>query len=209
MAKKIIENAVLRNPASEGIAPIWNKDCKVLMIGSITSVDGMKMGFLYGSRFNQFWQLIDYCLGIDTASESSFSALKRALVDNYKNAPSKDILEANKIKIREQFKSRLLSHHIAMCDIFKSCYFNGGGSADSDIILGDNSYPAVTYKDLLTEIINSSKVDTVIVNSSFVEKHFLDMNIPGDYKLKKVPTPVQRFKKLEEKQKLWKDAFLS
>ena len=207
--KKDIEivNPVLRAPAKNGIVPVWNENCRVLMIGSITSVDGMKIGYLYGSRHNQFWQLLDYCLGIDSTTSDSFSFLKKLLIENYKNSITASQFEENKKRIREQFRRRLLEHHVAMCDIFEECYFNGTGSADIDIILNNDDYPCKTYKDLLTEIIEKAQIETVIVNSDFVEKLFLAMNIPGDYEVKKVITPVQRCKTLEEKQHNWSEAF--
>ena len=206
MKHKIIK-PILRAPAKDGIKPVWDKDCEVLIIGSITSVDGMKMGFLYGSRSNQFWQLLDYCLSIDPNSTESFSYLKKLLVDNYKKTENRQILEENKEKIRTMFCKQLLKHHIAICDVFEECFFNGNGSADNDIILNNSNFPFKTYKNLLTKIINSSNIKKVIVNSNFVEKQFLSMNISGNYTLENVPTPVQRYMRMEEKQKIWSEVF--
>ena len=50
----------LREPRKLNIKPVWNSESKILMVGSITSIDGMKCGYYYSSRYNSFWKLLDF-----------------------------------------------------------------------------------------------------------------------------------------------------
>jgi len=73
---KEILNPTLRAPKTVGITPVWDENCKILILGSITAVDGMRKGFYYASARNQLWELLDCCLGNKVNEEDSFSFLK-------------------------------------------------------------------------------------------------------------------------------------
>ena len=208
MAKEIV-NPVFRNPRSENILPVWDEECEILLVGSITAQDGMNKGFYYASSRNQLWELVDYALGL--SGNKSFMALKNKLKENHeqykKDLISVEQFNATKNKVKNDFARLLLDNKIAMCDVFESCYFNGGGSMDQDIILNNNKYPYKTYKELLTQIINKSKIKQVIVNSRFVETQFKKMGIQGDYEIKYVVSPSPRRGVISKKMQEWKTAF--
>lgn len=201
------KNATFRRPADMGILPVWDSESKILMVGSITSIDGMKKGFYYASQTNQLWRLVDYCI-----NSNKFLELKNKLLENYKlfeqNKQNKDSFEHNKLIIKNEFKVSLHKYNIALCDIFAECYFKNNSSLDGDIILNNNNYPFKTSKDIIQHIVDNSKIKVVIVNSSKVEEWFNKLDIKGNYKLIKVvsPSPARRVK-LEIKQSEWKDAF--
>lgn len=205
--KKDINNPTFRNPRAENILPVWDSNCEILMVGSITAKDGMDKGFYYASARNQLWELLDYALNIKT---DTFSQLKNKLIKNHNNFKMQTIsdkeFDDNKSVIKTDFAKKLLENRIAMCDVFESCYFNGNGSLDQDIILNDERYPIKTYKDLLTQIISSSKIKKVIVNSRFVEMQFKKMNIPGDYITYYVVSPSPRRGSIDKKREEWKIA---
>lgn len=207
---KEIQNPVFRNPLSQGIAPVWNEDCEILILGSITAVDGMRKGFLYASVKNQFWQLLDLSFGNDLTSENSFTYLKNLLQENYKNHISKNInqfeFENNKAQIRKKFEKLLLSKKIALCDVVKSCYFNNNSSLDQDIIKNNINYPLQSNKEQVAHIIQNANIKKVIVNSKFVENQFKKMKIDGDYEVRYVVSPSPRRGAIDKKVDDWKNA---
>ena len=206
---KTINNAILRDPSKEGILPIFDKNSRMLILGSITSIDGMKKGFYYASKRNQFWELLDFCLGLE--NRNSFLNLKEMLQNNYdnfdKNQISKEEFEENKNQIKGEFRNKLLSHNLAMCDIFKSCYFAGNSSLDCDIILNNTNFPFETYKDYLQENIQNSNIEYVFTTSVFVTKLFKKMQIEGNYELITLISPSPRRGSINEKKLKWKQDF--
>lgn len=206
MNKKQIINPTLRSPISENIKPVWNENCEILMLGSITAIDGMRKGFYYASKRNQFWELLDLSLNIN-----EFLPLKEKLQTNYEklklNEISKQVFQENKKEIISEFSKVLLNHKIAICDVFQECYFNNNSSLDCDIILNNENYPAKNNKETIENILKSSNIKTIIVNSQFVEKEFYKMKIFGDFKVFRVTSPSPRKGKIETKIENWKSVF--
>lgn len=205
---KEIINPCLKEPRKNGITPVWNKDSKILIVGSITATDGIRKGFYYASAKNQLWQLLDISL-----NEQCFYPLKEQLILNYDlfhtgKKTEKDF-EKCREEIKTKFKDELLQHKIAICDIFTSAYFNNGGSMDTDMILNDEKYPFVTSKEILQKIINESQINTVVVNSKFVEKWFKKLQIEGNYKIEYVISPSPRRGAIASKIDNWKKVFAS
>lgn len=208
---KEILNPTLRAPKTVGITPVWDENCKILILGSITAVDGMRKGFYYASARNQFWELLDCCLGNEVNEEGSFTFLKNVLRYNFEKYDSKEIekaeFERNKALTREKFADKLLQNKIAICDVFEECYFNNNSSLDMDIILNNEKYPYKTNREVISHILSHSKIDKVIVNSRFVEDQFKKMNIEGDFELRYVVSPSPRKGKLDKKISQWKGVF--
>ena len=211
MRTKPIVNPTLRNPLSKGIKPVWNSKCKVLLLGSITAIDGMNKGFYYSSQKNQLWTLLDYALNLNPENKNSFTYLKSLLKQNYDNFFNEQItlqqFENSKQLIIEKFAKKLLSYKIAMCDVFKECYFNNNSSLDNEIILNNPNYPFITNKETISEIINDSMVTTVVVNSKFVLEQFKKLNINGNYEIKYVISPSPRRGAISTKVNNWKEVF--
>ena len=200
----------LRNPCARGISPVWDKDSKVLIIGSMTSIDGLEKGFYYGSARNQLWEILDYCFNLNTDSIQSFSYLKNCLKSNHKATIHGEISyeesEENKRSIRNEFKKLMNKFHIAMCDVYMECYSLKNSSLDSSIIKHNLDAPIKDNKELLTQIIKNSKINLVLTNSREVEHVFKSFNIKGDYNVFYVPSPSPAYRKisLDEKKKIWK-----
>lgn len=202
---KQITCPVFRDPANNGITPVWDKNCKVLLLGSVTASDGMRKGFYYGSIYNQLWELLDKSL-----NTTCFIKLKNQLNENYiayseKQKDERTFFE-DRAFISNEFKKELLSRGIAMCDVFKTCYANCGSSLDQDIILNNPEYPVTTYHDELEYFLNNSSITTVIANSQFVVKQFEKMNIKGNFEVVYVPSPSPRKGAIDTKIDAWKDA---
>lgn len=205
---KLIENPVLRQPKIAGITPVWDENCKILILGSITSVDGMKKGFYYASAKNQLWQLVDIALGID--NKNSFVYLKNVLKKNYDNFAANLIdfkqFEQTQTTIKKKFAHQLLKNHIAICDVFEECYFNKNSSLDQDIILNNANYPYKTNKNVISYILENSNISTILVNSKFVEEQFYKMKILGNFDVKYVQSPSPRKGSIEKKIDCWKQS---
>lgn len=89
-------------------APIENKDCEVLIVGTIPSKESLKLKEYYANEDNLFWDiLVRIC-------DEEWSMFKMAEVLDY----------SDKIQM-------LLSNRIALWDIIKTC--SRATSSDSDI----------------------------------------------------------------------------
>lgn len=208
---KQIVNPLKRAPYMVGITPVWDKNCKVLLLGSITATDGMNKGFYYSSAKNQLWELLDLALELNSNNNYNFLNLKNELKQNYDdlklNKISCEQFKNNKQLIIKKFSKLLLEFNIAICDVFKECYFNNNSSLDCDIILNNANYPYVTNKETIQNIINNSKIETVVVNSRFVETQFKKLNIIGNYKIEYVISPSPRRGAIATKVENWKQVF--
>lgn len=76
--------------------PVIDKNCKVLILGSMPSAISRKVNFYYGNPTNRFWKIMSDILG-ENLTEMT-------------NAEKADAL---------------LSRHIALYDVFSSCEING------------------------------------------------------------------------------------
>ena len=203
---KEIINPVFRCPKNAGIIPVFNKNCEILILGSITAVDGMNKGFYYASNKNQLWSLLDLCL-----NTNCFSKLKNYLKINYDNFKLNKIskIEFDKQKdiIKAEFSKELLNRKIAICDVFTECYFNNNSSMDIDIILNNENYPYKTSKEILQNILDNSKIKTIVVNSKFVECQLKKLNLSGNFDIKYVISPSPRRGSIDKKIDNWKQVF--
>lgn len=203
---KEIINPVLRCPKLAGIQPIYDKNCELLMLGSITATDGINKGFYYASNKNQLWQLLDL-----TLNTTCFSALKNELKTNYENFKTGAInniqFEQQKEVIKQKFSHELLTRKIAMCDVFTECYFNNNSSMDVDIILNNPNYPFKTSKEILQNILDNSKIKIIVVNSKFVETQLKKLKLTGNFIVKYVISPSPRRGSIDKKIDNWKQVF--
>lgn len=78
-----------------GFEPVYNKDSKLLILGSFPSVKSRKVDFYYGNKQNRFWKTV-----------CSF-------------------FEENIPETREDKIDFLLSHNIALWDIVTECEIEG------------------------------------------------------------------------------------
>lgn len=76
--------------------PVIDKNCKILILGSIPSVISREVGFYYGNPANRFWKIMSRLLAVD------FTLL----------TPQEKAAE-------------LLKRHIALSDVFSACEIRG------------------------------------------------------------------------------------
>ena len=90
--------------------PVFNKESKVLILGSFPSVKSRKNNFYYGHPQNRFWRVLANVLGEDVPQTI------------------------------EEKKSFLLEHHIAIWDVIESCTIIGSSdSSIKDVVVNDFS----------------------------------------------------------------------
>ena len=90
--------------------PVFNKDSKVLILGSFPSVKSRENNFYYGHPQNRFWRVLAGILGKDVPQTI------------------------------EEKKSFLLENHIAVWDVIESCTIIGSSDASiKDVVVNDFS----------------------------------------------------------------------
>ncbi|MBQ4575241.1 MAG: DNA-deoxyinosine glycosylase [Clostridia bacterium] len=80
-------------------APVYNRDSRVLILGSFPSVKSREQGFYYGHPQNRFWRVLSAITG----------------------EPLPDGIEDK--------RALLLKHHIALWDVCASCEIEGSSDA--------------------------------------------------------------------------------
>lgn len=91
-------------------APVFNKDSKVLILGSFPSVKSRENNFYYGHPQNRFWKVLAR------------------------------IFEADVPQTIEEKRTFLLGHHIAVWDVIESCTIIGSSdSSIKDVVVNDFS----------------------------------------------------------------------
>ena len=92
------------------IKPVYNKDSKILILGSFPSVKSREEGFFYGHKKNRFWKVLSII----------FSQKEPINIDE-----------------KREF---LLKNHVAVWDVIKSCEIVGSSDATiKDVVVNDLS----------------------------------------------------------------------
>lgn len=81
------------------IAPVYDADSKILILGSFPSVKSREQQFFYGHKQNRFWKVLAQILKCPVPQEVS------------------------------QKRDMLLTYHIAVWDVIASCEINGSSDA--------------------------------------------------------------------------------
>ena len=90
------------------ITPVYDKNSKILILGSFPSVKSREMGFFYGHPQNRFWKVLAALLEVSVP-----------------------------VTIEEKRKM-LLEHHIAVWDVIASCTITGSSdSSIKDVVPND------------------------------------------------------------------------
>lgn len=90
--------------------PVFNKESKILILGSFPSVKSRENNFYYGHPQNRFWKVLAGVLGMDVPQTI------------------------------EEKKSFLLANHIAVWDVIGSCTIVGSSdSSIKDVVVNDFS----------------------------------------------------------------------
>jgi hypoxanthine-DNA glycosylase len=92
------------------IPPIYNKNSKILILGSFPSVKSREQQFFYGHKQNRFWKVLSQILEYPLPQDIS------------------------------QKREMLLNNHIALWDVIASCSITGSSDASiTDVVPNDIS----------------------------------------------------------------------
>ena len=130
---------------------VYDGNAKILIMGSIPSVGGVKYGFFYMSKVNNFWKYLTRTLNTD-----NFVELTEQYRKHY-NTPDSEYY-------KENVKNALYKNHIALFDIIESC--ERVGSADNQILSSKNN----SYASIKQILLKNPNIKKIIVNSYEVEK---------------------------------------
>ena len=90
------------------IAPVWNSESRLLILGTMPSPKSRQAGFFYMHPQNRFWKVLPAVFGEELLHPN--------------NSPDRDAA----ISERRDF---LLRHHIALWDVLASCQITGAADA--------------------------------------------------------------------------------
>lgn len=109
--------------------PIYNKNCKVLILGNAPGNSSIKKGFYYLDGRNYFWELIDY-----VTNEKGFFNSKRQEYNRIYEDKKISSREKNKLlnEIKQDIERKLFKHKIAIFDVIKEC--KRKNSSDNSIV---------------------------------------------------------------------------
>lgn len=95
-------------PALHEIPPVYDKNSRILILGSFPSVKSREIGFFYGHPQNRFWRVLA------------------------------QILEVPLPETIDEKRTMLLEHHIAVWDVIASCRISGSSdSSIKDVVPND------------------------------------------------------------------------
>ena len=157
---------------SHGFDPVFNRDSRILILGSFPSVLSRKNAFYYGNPQNRFWRVIAHALGepvppnegelllppyVNAGKGGADEAGSNA--DEHANAAIRDAADASAATLEQSIDAKkllLLSNGIALWDAIEECDIKG--SSDASI---KNVVPARV--ELITD---AARIDAVICNGA-------------------------------------------
>ncbi len=153
------------------IAPVYNENSKILILGSFPSVKSREEGFFYGHPQNRFWRVVAALCQCD--------------------AP----------RTVDEKKALLLSNHIAVWDVIKSCDIVGSS---------DSSIKNVIPNDL-SIILGQAHIEKIFVNGKKAEqlyKKYIMPRINREAVCLPSTSPANAAWSLERLTEAWKNAIV-
>ena len=109
------------------IEPVYDRNSKILILGSFPSVKSREEGFFYGHPQNRFWRVLASVLSAPVPATISE---KRLL---------------------------LLDNNIALCDVVRSCEINGSSDSSIENVSANDLSPILSLADIRAIYCNGSK----------------------------------------------------
>lgn len=111
---------------SHPIPPVWNKNSRVLILGSFPSVKSRENGFFYGHRQNRFWKVL------------------AAVFDS----PVPETIEEK--------KQLLLENNIALWDVIAACDITGSADSSIRNVKPNDILPIIMKSRITTVFVNGN-----------------------------------------------------
>ena len=116
-----------RNRIEHPIKPIYDKNSRILILGSFPSVKSREQMFFYGHPQNRFWKLL--------------AAL----------------FETDLPETIEEKKAFLIKHHIAVWDVIASCDIIGSSDSTITNVIANDLTPILETANIQTIYVNGAK----------------------------------------------------
>lgn len=130
--------------------PVYDKNSKILILGSFPSVISREKEFYYGNPRNRFWKLI-----------------------------SELLKEEMPISIDEK-KKLLLNNGIALYDAAKSCFIEGSSDSSMKSIVPVDLNPIFSTANIEKVFTNGRKAYDIARNEIGIETHLLPSSSPAN-----------------------------
>lgn len=136
------------------IDPIYDKNSKILILGSFPSVKSREEGFFYGHPRNRFWSVLA------------------------------DIFGENKPVTIEEKKNLLLNHNIALWDVIHSCEIYGSADSSIKNVVANDVNNILCNSKIEFIITNGKKADELynqyIYPNTHIKSHCLPSTSPAN-----------------------------
>jgi len=130
---RIVKRTDKLNVQKHPFPPLYDKDSKVLILGSFPSVKSREMKFFYGHPQNRFWKVIARIF--DQENPTSIEEKRKLILDN----------------------------HLALWDVIAECEISGSSDASIKNAKAND----------LSEILNNSQIQKIIVNGKTAERLYI------------------------------------
>lgn len=117
--------------------PVWDKDSKVLVLGTFPSVKSRESNFYYGHSQNRFWKVIAFVTG-----------------------GSVPVTVEDKKKL-------LLENNIAIWDVIKSCSIKGSSDSSIKDVIANDLLPILTGSSINRIYANGTKAYELYMKYSY------------------------------------------
>ena len=109
------------------IAPVYDKDSRILILGSFPSVKSREQQFFYGHKQNRFWRVMA------------------------------NVLECEVPEDIPQKRSMLIRHHVAVWDVIASCEITGSSDASIRNVQPNDLSAILSLADIRAVYTNGAK----------------------------------------------------
>ena len=131
------------------IEQVYNKDSKILILGSFPSVKSRENGFFYGHPQNRFWKVIA-------------AVCNQEIPQNI-----------------EQKKALLLEHHIAVWDVIHSCRIEGSADSSIKNVVANDISTIMKESNIEKIFTNGKKADALYKKHILPESGIVSVCLPS------------------------------
>lgn len=131
------------------LKPIYDKNSKVLILGSLPSVKSREVGFYYGHPQNRFWK-----------------TLEKVFNEQIGNS-------------KEEKVNFLLTHHIALFDVIKECEISSSSDSSIKNVTPNNLTPILKKSQIKTIFTTGIKAHQLYKKYLLKETNIEDISLPS------------------------------
>ena len=136
------------------IPPVYDKDSRILILGSFPSAKSREQQFFYGHKQNRFWRVLA------------------------------QVLDCGVPKDTEEKRAMLLSHNIAVWDVIASCEITGSADASIRSVKPNDLSSILACADIKAIYTNGGKAHELyqkyIYPSTGIKSHLLPSTSPAN-----------------------------